>query len=123
MNNQQACAWTQQPCGGAEDQQRPDVPPSLTIGQCEVARLLELQGPAREYDRLRRSIVERLKAGADTEQGRYTVRVDLRYSRRFSRQVLEQFWGKEYVQQLQASLPQSASHHLHVTDQTQLTEI
>ena len=102
---------------------RPNLPAPSQISQSELERLAQLQMNRREFNRLRQSVLQRLTAGASIEHGRYHVSVEQKHSRRFGRHALEQLWGVEYVQQLQASLPESVSQHLRVTDQLPIAEL
>ncbi len=93
------------------------------ISQAEIERLRELQARNREYRQLRSSIVERLAAGAATEEGRLAVRIEEKRLRQISRSALIGIWGDEYVENLRQNLPETVQRHLKVMDQSNLADM
>lgn len=101
----------------------PPVPSPAPVTQDELRQLQIALRQRREADRLRKSILERLRAGADIESGSLTAEIEEKWARRFTRAALEVLWGTEYVEYLRQHLPETIQRHLKVLDQSSETEI
>lgn len=101
----------------------PTLPPPQAVTQDELRRLQTGLRQRRETERLRKSILERLGAGAGIECGPLTAEVEEKRMRQITRTVLERLWGSEYVENLRQHLPYTVQRHLKVTNQSSLTEL
>lgn len=91
-------------------------PPSSqpVVTQAELARLVELRNQKNEFEALRKSILERLDAGASQEPGRYGVEVSQQEHRRFSRSALEAAIGKADTDEFYSNLAPTTIRRLTV---------
>ena len=101
----------------------PPIPSPSDVTQHELRQLQVVLRQRREAERLRKSILERLRAGANVECGPLKVEIEEKQVRQITRTVLEGIWGQEYVQNLRQYLPCTVQRHLKVTDQSVLTEL
>lgn len=102
-------------------------PPALAspqvITQNELRRLQTLLCQRRDADRLRKSILERLRTGANIESGSLTVQIEEKWIRQITRTALEGIWGTEYVESLRQHVPETVQRHLRVVDQSNQAEM
>ena len=101
----------------------PVLPPPQIVTQDELQRLQALLHQRREAERLRKSILERLTAGAAIESGHLTARIRQSSCRRITRSALEQFWGTEYVENLRQQIPESSQVHLVIENQSCIADL
>lgn len=93
------------------------------ISQFELHQLQQLQALRSDYDRLRKSILERMEQGAIVEPGKLNVRVDRRWQRRLNRRVLEQIVGVTETNEIYDELQPSESRFLKVYRADNVVEI
>lgn len=101
----------------------PFVPSPAPVTQDELSQLEVALRRRREADRLRKSILDRLRAGAGVENGRLTARIEQRRVRQVPRAALAQMWGNEYVEHLRQHLPETVQRHLKISDQSNQAEM
>lgn len=97
---------------------RPVLPLPVEVSQSELQRFTQLQQVVREFDRLRKSIRDRITGGAEIQAGPLTASVKEHYAKRFNRKTLVQILGEEYVQQIQSELEPTVSLRLVITNQS-----
>ncbi len=101
----------------------PPMPAPADVTQDELRRLQAGLRQRRETEQLRKSILERMSAGAHIEAGPLTVEIEEKQVRQITRSVLERFWGQHYVENLRQHLPCTVRRHLRATDQLSLIDL
>ena len=97
----------------------PELPAPEAVTQSDLEHLRELQVQASEYNKLRKSVLARVTAGAIVASGRLQVRVEQSRSRRFSRKAVEKVLGAIYVQELCLHLEEAVSYRLVINEHAQ----
>lgn len=113
--------WTQ--VSNRPPVEAPTLPLPSVVTQDELRQLQALQQQRRESDRLRKSILKRLRAGAGIESGPLTAEIEEKCIRQITRTALEDLWGNEYVENLRHHLPETVQHHLKITNQSNHAEL
>src|SRR5262249_37286385 len=88
---------------------------AATVSQAELARLVELRRLDAERNRLRDSILKRLLAGADVQEGELTPRVSHYEPAPLSWKQLGQVLEEGFIRELKKALNQPRHRRLEVS--------